>query len=80
MELAAVLVGAALLLAAQIVALGYADTGAKNSAWAWGTLAMQFHDHPFLWLKIPILSVFGGMLAPVAKDLVDALRKVKTSV
>lgn len=75
-QLAAVVVGAVLLLLAQLVALGH--TGDKP--WQWDVLAEQLGQHPFLWFKIPILSVFGGMLAPVAKDLVDALRKVKTSV
>lgn len=32
------------------------------------------------WLKIMPVSLLGGMLAPVAKDLVDALRKVKSNV
>jgi hypothetical protein len=32
------------------------------------------------WIQIIPVSLLGGMLAPVAKDLVDALRKVKASV
>lgn len=75
-QLAAVLVGAVLLLAAQLLALGHADTGHNG----WEQLAEQFGTHPWLWIKVPVVALFGGMLAPVAKDLVDALRKVKSSV
>ncbi len=76
-QLTAVIVGAVLLLLAQFVELGH-DGG---QSWDWDVMANHFDkDHWFLWLKIPIVSIFGGMLAPVAKDLVDALRKVKTSV
>jgi hypothetical protein len=34
-------------------------------------------DH-LVWLKVVPVSLLGGMLAPVAKDLVDALSKVKS--
>jgi hypothetical protein len=69
-QFAAILVGAGLLLAAQLIEL------AHESAGIGGALAAN----PFLALKIALVSVFGGMLAPVAKDLVDALRKVKAGV
>lgn len=68
-QLAAIVVGGVLLLAAQLVALTQAPDGL-------GVLVSA----PWIVIKIVIVAVFGGMLAPVAKDLVDALRKVKTGV
>lgn len=68
-QLAAILVGGVLLLAAQVVALAQAPAGL-------GVLASA----PWVAVKIVVVAVFGGMLAPVAKDLVDALRKVKAGV
>jgi hypothetical protein len=76
-QLAAVLIGAALLLSAQVLALAHDAEGHWKT---WADFTSEFSGHPLLWLKIIFVSLFGGMLAPVAKDLVDALRKVKASV
>ena len=58
-QLAAFVVGAGFLMAAQWMALE-ADPNGET------------------WLRIIPVSLLGGMLAPVAKDLVDALSKVKS--
>lgn len=68
-QLAAIVIGGALLLAAQVVALTQEPAGL-------GVLVSA----PWVAVKIAVVAVFGGMLAPVAKDLVDALRKVKAGV
>jgi hypothetical protein len=55
--------------------------GATLLATAQVTVVLQAGGSPLAsWLKIGAVSLLGGMLAPVAKDLVDALRKVKASV
>jgi hypothetical protein len=76
-QLAAIVVGCVLLSAAQILALAHEPNGDWKT---WSEFSALFHAAPLLWLKIPAVSLFGGMLAPVAKDLVDALRKVKAGV
>lgn len=76
-QLAAVLVGGVLLFAAQLLALAHLDDGGWKP---WSVFIAHFTAQPLLALKIALIAVFGGMLAPVAKDLVDALRKVKTGV
>lgn len=75
-QFAAVIVGAVLLFIAQVFALGQG----ANGTWSSEVFQRLFTDHPLLWAKLILISVFGGMLAPVAKDLVDALRKVKSGV
>jgi hypothetical protein len=72
-QFSAVVVGAILLLAAQVLALGQNDNGTLK---AWSEFATQFS--PFVLVKLVLSSLLGGMLAPVAKDLVDTLGKVKT--
>ncbi len=81
-QLAAIVIGAALLLAAQILALAHAPDGGSVSGntGAWAVFGVLWDGGLLLWLKFALVSLFGGMLAPVAKDLVDALRKVKTGV
>lgn len=76
-QFAAIVVGGVLLVIAQLVALANQPDGHWKT---WAEVSQQFMDAPFLWLKIAVVSLFGGMLAPVAKDLVDALRKVKSGV
>ena len=74
-QFSAVVVGAILLLAAQVLALGQNDNGTLK---AWSEFATQLS--PFVLVKLVLSSLLGGMLAPVAKDLVDALGNVKTRV
>jgi hypothetical protein len=58
------LVGAVLMLIAQIVQSPVAT----------------FDIHQGRWLTMVVVSLAGGILAPVAKDLVDALSKAKSSL
>lgn len=74
-QLAAMVVGGVLMMLAQLTALAYQTDGSWKT---WNEFAQPFTAMPLLWLKLVLVSAFGGMLAPVAKDLVDALRKVKT--
>ncbi len=76
-QLAAMVVGGVLLLLAQLVALAHAPDGHWTS---WTDFGGQLIATPWVGIKLLLISLFGGMLAPVAKDLVDALRKVKASV
>jgi hypothetical protein len=49
-----------------------------------GSLVYLNHNHlpqtPIEWAGIVVLSIMGGIMAPVAKDLVMALKKVRTNV
>lgn len=76
-QLVAFVVGGLLLLLAQLVTLANAADGGWNT---WAQFGDQFVAAPLLVVKLVVVSLFGGMLAPVAKDLVEALRKVKASV
>jgi hypothetical protein len=59
----AVVLGAALLFAS----LAYIEI--SSSGWA--------QVNPLTWLRIAVASLVGGIVAPVAKDLVTALKKVR---
>lgn len=76
-QLAAMAVGAVLLLLAQFIALGH---GGSVDTSALDVIKGKVSSQPWLWVKIPVVALCGGMLAPVAKDLVDALKKVKANV
>lgn len=76
-QFAAMVVGGVLLLLAQLVALAHTPGG---NGTPWMELGRQLMATPWVGIKLLLISLFGGMLAPVAKDLVDALRKVKASV
>jgi hypothetical protein len=76
-QLAAMAVGAVLLLLAQLIALGHG--GGVDTPW-FAVINDKVSTQPWLLLKMPVVALCGGMLAPVAKDLVEALKKVKSGV
>ena len=68
-------VGAAWMLAVQLLALAHMPDGSWTPV---GDFLAQLS--PLTMAKLLLVAVFGGALAPVVKDLIDSLRKGRSGV